>query len=199
MEISIRTEQYRLLSMHGLKSENDILVENIHFRRRMLNKSINGRTTVFFPMFEAEITLTYDSTVLCINGDFDSCLYISLFAGIMNISGTITLVIVLLNSVFVFGQFDDAADDDDSIRRNILKYILYNSRRTHERSGPVKTDNPLLTQVLDYTSSQKVKKSHLYGLNRPITLRQTRLASFGTILRPHNANDAGATNILRYG
>lgn len=120
----------------------------------------------------------------------------------MYISGAVTFVIVVINTVFVFGQFTDSADDDENIRQNIIKYLLYNSRRIHDHAHGAKTDNPFLTQMLDYPrslSAEKIKKSHLYGLNRPITLRQTRLASFGTILRPDNGNDVGTKNILRYG
>lgn len=119
----------------------------------------------------------------------------------MNTSEGITLVILFLNCVLVFGQYTESDEEDENIRRNILKYVLYNSRRLQDKARAAASDSSVLSQILDSPSLQepKMKKSHLYGLNRPITLRQTRLASFGTILRPNNDNDNGTKNILRYG
>lgn len=120
----------------------------------------------------------------------------------MNISGTTVLVTVFLNSVLVFGQFADSVNDYDSFRKNLLKYLLYDSHRLHDKAQVGKQDSSAFSEMSDFPRpvlSQTMKRSHLFGLNRPITLRQTRLASFGTILRPNNDRNTGNKNILRYG
>lgn len=59
-------------------------------------------------------------------------------------------------------------------------------------------DMPAFGQVLHGVPSF-VKKSNIYGMNRPMGLRHTRLADFGSMLLPNKNSDTSRSTVIRYG
>ena len=57
---------------------------------------------------------------------------------------------------------------------------------------------PLFGRMVD--NGQKfVKKANLYGINRPLGVRHTRLADFGSMILPNKNSGTGRTAVIRYG
>ena len=44
-----------------------------------------------------------------------------------------------------------------------------------------------------------VKKASLYGMNRPLGVRHTRLADFGSMILPNKNSGTGRSAVIRYG
>ena len=59
-------------------------------------------------------------------------------------------------------------------------------------------NKPLFGQGVDNGPSF-VKKANLYGINRPLGVRRTRLADFGSMILPNKNSGTGRSAVIRYG
>jgi len=118
----------------------------------------------------------------------------------MNFPGAVLCATILINLACVFGQTDQY--EAEQAKQSLLSYIL---RLRQEMTSPQSHDLPDTPQYGHVYSNPKfrlatkVKKSPLYGMNRPMTMRQPRVASFGTFIIPNNEAANAMHMKMRYG
>jgi hypothetical protein len=123
----------------------------------------------------------------------------------MDFTSTFLLTIILACSVKAI----DESEEENAFRQKLFG-SLYRNLRNRELS-----ENPELTRLHSYGNldspsdfafpsihehffEENTKRSPLYRMNKPISLRQTRLAAFGTMLVP-KVGEKSAQKVWRYG
>ena len=92
----------------------------------------------------------------------------------------------------------------NEIHKEFLRYLFHRGLLTDYRhvDQPLeKARNKVTTGYVQMVNDAPsfVKKANLYGINRPLGLRQTRLADFGSMILPNKNSDKGRSAVIRYG
>ena len=99
----------------------------------------------------------------------------------------------------------------DQFHRDLMRYLFHKglisypasefkqlaqpSSSEKEKSKNMPGFGPIVNNAQGYAK----KAANLYGMNRPMGLRHTRLADFGSMILPNKNSDTSRSAVIRYG